>query len=187
MLKTAADAGIRHALVSNPGHIRLAKEAGMTLHGDFRLNIYNSWTADALMTLGFADLMASPELTLPQLRDLGLAPVLYGRIPLMTLEKCVIRDLYSCDICKNTEFPLLRDRKGAEFPMARAWKHRNILYNSVPVFMADRADELVRYRIAGGHFIFTDESAEQAAAIDAAYRGKAPITPPAGGIRRISK
>ena len=187
MLKAAADAGVRHALVSNPGHIRIAREAGMTLHGDFRLNIYNSWTADALMTLGFADLMASPELTLPQLRDLGLAPVLYGRIPLMTLEKCVIRDLYSCDICKNTEFPLLRDRKGAEFPMARAWKHRNILYNSVPVFMADRADELVRYRIAGGHFIFTDESAEKAAAIDAAYRGKAPITPPSGGIRRISK
>ena len=26
-----------------------------------------------------------------------------------------------------------------------------------------------------------------AAAIDAAYRGKAPITPPSGGIRRISK
>jgi len=38
----------------------------------------------------------SAELTLPQIRDLegAKAAIVYGRIPLMTLEKCVICELY---------------------------------------------------------------------------------------------
>ena len=159
MLETAKNAGIKHALVSNLGHIALAQEAGMTLHGDYRLNIYNRWTAKVLLDLGFTDLMASPELTLPQLRSLGLPAIVYGRIPLMTLEKCCIRELYSCAECAERGFLPLVDRMGAVFPLTRAWKHRNILYNSVPVYMADRKGELSA--IKGRHFIFTDEKPEK--------------------------
>ncbi len=187
MLQRAADAGVKHALVSNLGHIALAEDAGMIVHGDFRMNIFNLETVRVLRELGFADLMASPELTLPQLRDLGIAPILYGRIPLMTLEKCVIRDLYSCNECEKSDFMPLRDRRNATFPLARAWKHRNILYNSVPVFMADRKKELSDFRICGGHFIFTDESASMAAEIINAYFCDNSIAPPVGGIRRIAR
>ncbi|MBQ8551975.1 MAG: U32 family peptidase [Clostridia bacterium] len=183
MLKTAANAGIRHALVSNLGHIALAMSAGMVTHGDFRLNIFNAYTAEALLELGFADLIASPELTLPQLRDLGLPPIIYGRVPLMTLEKCVIRDLYSCDECKKRSFLPMRDRKGTDFPLTRAWRHRNIMYNSVPIFMEDKRNELIRYRIGGGHYIFTDESREE---VKALLSGK-PLPPKDGKIRRIVK
>lgn len=183
MLKLAANSGVKHALVSNLGHITLAKEAGLTLHGDFRLNVFNSYTADVLCSLGFEDIIASPELTLPQLRDLSLPPIIYGRVPLMTLEKCVIRDLYSCEECKKREFFELRDRKGISFPLSRAFEHRNIMYNSVPVFMADKKDELIKYRIVGAHYIFTDESAQFAEAMLGESTGVAPI----GGVRRISK
>ncbi len=183
MLSAAYDAGIRLALVSNIGHISMAKEAGMTVQGDFRLNIFNRYTAEALAELGFADLMASPELTLPQIRDLGLAPVVYGRIPLMTLEKCAIRDLYSCEECQKRKLLTIRDRKGTDFPITRAWKHRNIMYNSVPLYMEDKKDELCRYRIVGGHYIFTDESREYAAAL---ISGGA-LPPKNGKIRRIAK
>ncbi len=183
MLRSAAEAGIRHALVSNLGHIALARAAGMEVHGDFRLNIFNAYTVEALTELGFTDLIASPELTLPQLRDLGLPPIIYGRVPLMTLEKCVIRDLYSCDECKKRGFLPLRDRRGTDFPLSRAWKHRNIMYNSVPIFMADKQDELIRYRIEGGHYIFTDESRKTASAL---LSGKT-IPPKDGKIRRIVK
>lgn len=182
MLKRAAESGIRHALVSNVGHIRLAKEAGMTIHGDFRLNIFNGYTAEVLSKLGFTDLLASPELTLPQLRDLGLPAVIYGRIPLMTLEKCVIRDLYSCEECKKYGLLGLRDRRNAEFILTRAFDHRNILYNSVPVFMQDKQDELIRYRVVGEHFIFTHESVETAEAILSGISMTC-----RGSIRRISK
>ncbi len=183
MLKIAADSGVKHALVSNLGHIPLAREFGMQLHGDFRLNVFNGYTADVLYGLGFTDIIASPELTLPQLRDLGLPPIIYGRVPLMTLEKCVIRDLYSCEECKKREFLPLLDRKNVKFPLTRAFDHRNIMYNSVPVFMADKQDELIRYRISGAHYIFTDEGPDYATSL---LCNKIPRLPE-GGIRRIPK
>lgn len=183
MLKGAKECGIEHALVSNIGHLRLAVDIGLIPHGDFRLNVYNNYTADTLLEMGFADLMASPELTLPQLRDLGLTPIIYGRIPLMTLEKCVICDLYSCKECEKCEFLPLVDRKGVEFPLSRAYKHRNIMYNSVPTFMEDKKDELIKYRISGGHYIFTTESCEYAQKI---LINKITALPK-GAVRRISK
>ena len=182
MLRSAADSGITHALISNLGHLSLAKAAGMQIHGDFRLNIFNRWTAEVLYSLGFTDLIASPELTLPQLRDMALPPIIYGRVPLMTLEKCVMRDLYSCEECEKRKTLFLRDRKGADFPLVRTYDHRNIMYNSVPIFMSDRQDELIKYRIPGGHYIFTTEKKNEISALLSDKN----ITPPSG-IRRISK
>ena len=128
---------------------------------------------------GFQDLIASPELTLPQLRDLGLPAVVYGRLPLMTLEKCLIRDLYSCAECKKRGFLPLIDRRNAVFPVSRAYDHRNIVWNSVPIYMADRPDDLSK--LSGQHFIFTDENPEE---ITKAYKNKSrPMTQ----VRRISK
>ncbi len=188
MLKEAAASGITHALVSNIGHIAPAREYGMVPHGDFRFNVTNRYTADVLMKQGLADLIASPELTLPMLRDLHLPPVLYGRIPLMTLEKCVIRDQFGCQTCEKAEksgrMLVLKDRKGASFPLARTFDHRNLMYNSVPVYMADRPGELRAYRIAGGHFIFSDESAAQIAAVIRAHENQ---IPPDFPVRRIAK
>ncbi|MBQ8510088.1 MAG: hypothetical protein IJ493_09310 [Clostridia bacterium] len=100
----------------------------------------------------------------------------------MVLEKCVIRDLYGCKACKKSGFLPLIDRKKASFPLVRSWEHRNILYNSVPIYMADRMDELTRSRIIGGHFIFTDETPEQIRAILTAYEKGIPSRTP---IRRI--
>lgn len=170
MLSDARSAGASHALVSNLGHIALAREAGMHIHGDFRLNIYNSYAIDALMELGFESLMASPELTLPQLRDLGLPAIVYGRVPLMVLEKCLIRDLYSCEECGRRGFLGLTDRRGVRFPLIRTWKHRNLLYNSVPIYMADRRPELERAGLTAGHFIFSTETAREAGEVLEAYR-----------------
>ncbi len=182
MLAAAKAAGVIHALISNLGHISLAADAGLTPHGDFRLNITNAHTARTLTSLGFVDLIASPELTLAQLRDLGLSPILYGRVPIMTLEKCVIRDLYSCEDCRESEFLPMVDRRGVEFPLTRAWRHRNIMYNSVPFYTADRADELAAAKINGGHYIFSVETASEAASlIEAMRKGLAPT----GAFRRI--
>ncbi|MCI8387842.1 MAG: U32 family peptidase [Clostridiales bacterium] len=187
MLADAKEKGISHALVSNIGHIELAREVGMTIHGDFRLNVYNSYTVDSLLEIGFSDVIASPELTLPQLRDLGLPAVIYGRIPLMTLEKCVIRDLYSCKICSERHFLPLIDRRGVKFPLMRCFDHRNILYNSVPIYMADRQNELARAGISNVencHFIFSDESPDDVKAIINAHRNGLTTDM---NIRRISK
>lgn len=183
MLREAADNGIRHALVSNLGHLKLATDAGMVPHGDHRLNIYNRYTADALLDLGFSDLIASPELTIPQLRTLSLPFAVYGRIPLMTLQKCCIKEFYSCDECAGRGFLPLIDRRDTAFPLRRCFRHRNILYNSVPLWMCDRKSELQGCSGAA-HFIFTDEKKKEAAAVIDAWKNGSTTDKK---IRRIPK
>lgn len=150
--------GARHALVGNIGHIEPARRQGFILHGDFRLNIYNLhaqrfWEERE----GMADTILSPELTLPQIRDIGgeKAVVVYGYLPVMLLEKKVGT---GC----------LKDRTGAQFRVLSCGK-RDILLNSVPIYMADKQDLIEK---AGGyrkHFLFTSETRRDAAAAVDAY------------------
>ena len=180
MLVRARASGISHALISNIGHITLAKKHGFICHGDLRLNVYNSESADTLLSLGLQDLMLSPELSLAQSRDVDApaAVVVYGRLPLMTLERCVIED---CKACQKNSFTL-SDRKNIRFPVFREFPHRNVLYNSVPTYMADKQDELARCRLLRTHFIFTDESAKKASDIINAYKTN---RAPEDNVRRI--
>lgn len=179
MLKNAAKRGAKHALVGNVGHLSLAREVGLIPHGDFRLNVTNSEALSFLLSLGFADVLLSPELSLPQIRDLkGAADaIIYGRIPLMTLEKCVGKELGGCASCKAGNNVLI-DRRGEKFPVLRLFPHRSIIVNSRPTVMSDKGRELRAAGILGGHYIFTVESAKETARVIEDYQnGRAPAAP----------
>ena len=168
-IKRACQMGATHLLLGNLGHLSLARESGLTLHGDLRLNVTNRESLAVLQALGLADVILSPELSLPQLRDLsGGRAVVYGRVPLMVTEKCVGKELGDCAACGDGKLTLT-DRRGIRFPVLREWKHRSLIVNSVPVYMADRADDLRRARISAQHFLFTVESKKQAADVIRAY------------------
>ena len=70
MLSAAAAKGVRYALVGNLGHIELVKQAGLIPVGDFRFNVTNCESVCALEEMGINSLILSPELTLPQARDI---------------------------------------------------------------------------------------------------------------------
>ncbi len=169
MLVKAKNEGAVHALVGNVGHIALAKEAGFVLHGDFRLNIYNCFTAQLHKSV-FEDTILSPELILPQIRDIkiGKSVIVYGKLPLMTLERPV-----------KTE--VLKDRRGVSFPILHEGG-RDILINSVPTYMADYQDRLEKAGVNNIHFIFTDEGQRGSEAVIDAYLKKLPTKKE---IRRI--
>ena len=118
MLKAAYEEGARDALVGNIGHIELAKRAGFRVHGDIRLNAFNNSSVAELESIGVEDTILSPELTLPQIRDIGGASgvCVYGRLPLMITEKCVGKEIGGCEVCESGS-ALLTDRRGAEFPV----------------------------------------------------------------------
>ncbi len=176
MLKNAAKRGAKHALVGNVGHLSLALEAGLVPHGDFRLNVTNSEALSFLLSLGFADVLLSPELTLPQLRDLGGSAdaIVYGRIPLMTLEKCVGKEVGGCTACAEGKNALV-DRRGEKFPVLQLYPHRSIIVNSRPTGMSDKRRELAAAGIVGGHYIFTVETVKEIKQILSAYRTGAPL------------
>ena len=90
----------------------------------------------------------------------------------MLLEKCVIREIADCRVCAKNG-AVLTDRKGVRFPVLREGEHRNIVYNSVPTYMADRADSLREYGIRNRHFLFSVERAEEVDRVIRAYREEA--------------
>ncbi len=173
MLAKAREKGAEYALVGNLGHIVLAREAGLRLIGDLRLNVYNDQSVVALERLGFEETVASPELSLARQRDLGgrTRSVVYGRLPLMITEKCVGKEIGGCDVCESGR-ATLTDRRGVEFPVMRRPSHRSVIFNSVPIYMGDRADMLRENRISMQHFIFTVEDAREVADVIDAYKNK---------------
>ena len=162
MLSAAKQKGVHYALVGNLGHIELVKQSGLVPVGDFRFNVTNCESVCVLEEMEIHSLILSPELTLPQARDIkgDTSLIVYGRIPLMTVEKCVIREIADCDTCaKNAA--VLTDRRGVRFPVLREWEHRNVIYNSLPTSMSDRQDQLTKAGITNQHFIFSTEAPDE--------------------------
>ncbi len=183
-LEEAKRLGATDALVGNLGHISLAREFGLTLHGDLRLNIANGETAAALEELGFEDFILSPELTLPRLRDIsGRSYVaVYGRLPLMITEKCVGSEIGGCKICERGQARLV-DRMGVKFPVLRIPEHRSLIVNSLPTYILDRPRDLSDGFITRRFYIFTTESPREVDTLINAFASGAPI--PGGKCRRL--
>ena len=142
-----------------------------------------SATVKALEELGFESYILSPELTLPQIRDIGGASsvIVYGRLPLMLLEKCVIKEVSSCEECGKGKVTL-KDRRGIVFSVLREREHRNIIYNSLPTYMGDRKNALDRCGISDMHFIFSVESGKDVDEVISAFESGASLN---GAVRRI--
>ncbi len=180
-LEKAKKCGILYTLVGNIGQISLSRELGFVPVGDFRLNVTNSSSAAEYADMGVDSVVLSPELTLPQARDIGGSVIAYGRIPLMITERCFIRDSAGCDACGK--FSLV-DRLGERFPIIREYGHRNLVLNSRVTYMGDKKTELSALGLSS-HLIFTTESAEKICDINRRiFRGEAL---PDTEIRRVGK
>lgn len=183
-LEEAKKLGATDALVGNLGHIELAREFGLKLHGDLRLNITNNETTAALESLGFEDVILSPELTLPRIRDISgcTSVVVYGRLPLMVTEKCVGKELGGCKVCERGQ-ARLTDRMGISFPVLKIAEHRSLIVNSLPTYILDRPRDLTEAFITRRHYIFTVESPREVDSILSSAASGAPIA--GGKCRRL--
>jgi len=158
MLSRARAEGAVYALVSGVAQLQKVTAYGFAPMGDLRLNITSRATKERLAEYGIQDAVLSPELTLPQARDIGGRVVLYGRLPLMLLERCVMREKDGCDACGKQ--PLV-DRTGAKFPLLRTYPHRNLLFNAHPTYMGDKLDALTASGLFDYHYIFTAETPKE--------------------------
>ena len=186
--KKCAEAGAKKALITNLWQMEIAKECGFSLCGDLRLNVWNSYSAAVYERLGFESVIISPEVPLAKAAHTGAGimrgAVVYGKIPVMTLEKCIIRDMNGstlarekCKICDAKKFTYLRDRTDTAFPVAREAGHRNVIFNSVPIYMLDQDAQGLF-----SHFVFTDEKPGEVDAVIDSAKKKAP---PKGKFKRI--
>ena len=159
MQKALADAkkrGAACAMVENIGQIEIVKQAGLVPIGGMRLNVTNGHSARLLRKAGLEALFVSPELSAPKARDIGEGVLVYGRVPVMALERCVTKEQGGCEMCGKVS---LCDRMDARFPLYPTDGHRSLLFNSLPTYVCDKKKEMDM--LSPLHlFLFTDESAE---------------------------
>lgn len=152
--------GIEHLSVGNLGGVYLGRQLGFTLHGEFGLNIANEGCLQEYEKLGLADCLLSFELSLSRAKAVGgLLPrglLIYGRLPLMVTRNCPIR-LSGCRDCKG--FGTLTDRKKEVFEVRCSGRKYSEIFNSRPVYLADRMEELSGFDY--GLLYFTSEGPKQ--------------------------
>jgi putative protease len=157
--------GVRDVLVGNLGLLIAARQAGFTIHGDFGLNIYNSRSLSVCRELEMASACLSFEMTLPQIRDLSkYVPteiIVYGRLPLMVVEHCLIRNRTGQCTC-HLGATKLTDKTGAEFPIIKDGDNcRSVLLNGKKLYWLDRQEDLQKLGLWAVRLSFTTENAQE--------------------------
>lgn len=157
-------------LVSSPAAVY--KYAEKRLYGDFRLNVFNSRTAEHFSKL--QGITLSPELNLHEIRDIlkyttaQTEIIGYGHLPLMIMKNCPVRAMGKCQ--KGRQIYTLRDRKNEEFPIICSDDCRSVLLNSKPLFTADKITDLTDLKINSIRLIFTVEKFSQCGKIIDVYK-----------------
>lgn len=157
--------GVKEALVGNLGLMLPVREAGLTIRGDFGLNIYNSMSMIALQELEVKSATLSFEMTLPQIRDvsknLPTELLAYGRMPLMVTENCLIRGKSGECACHLAATKLV-DKTGAEFPVIRDGNScRSVLLNGKKLNWLDRQKDLSKLGLWAVRLYFTTENSQE--------------------------
>ena len=171
MLYKAKSRGARYALVSSLGAIALSRELGLIPIGDFRLNVTNKASAALYRSLGVLHTVLSPELSPQRAASIGGGEITYGRIPLMLTERCFVKDIYGCKACESAG---LTDRRGIFFPTLPAYRHRRIIFNSLPTYLGDKPSLMPKGKLSS-HMIFTTESGEEIQAVLTAFDEALPL------------
>lgn len=140
----------------------MSLKLGLDVCIDFNLNVVNSLSVDFFK--GADTITLSTELNLHQIEDITkrkntkFESIAYGRLPLMIMEYCPIKNLISCDrnACESGKYSL-RDRKGNFIKIVSDGFCRVKLLNSSILIMGDKIDDL---RKAGLSYIRINDTIE---------------------------
>ena len=178
LLDLAKERGCSSLAVQNIGQVGLAGKLGFTARGDFGLNVFNSRSLEELKSWGLVNACVSFELRYEQVRDLrkilDCEAIVYGRLPLMITENCLISNAgRGCPVRKGAAVPcegthVLTDRKNENFPVLPVFGCRSEIENAKTLFLADKPE----FRQCGLRFArlrFTTESARECVRIFERY------------------
>ena len=176
--------GVKDVLAGNLGLLLPARQAGMRVHGDFGLNLFNSGAVNLMRSLDLKSATLSFEMTLPQIRDVSKAVpceiFAYGRLPLMITENCLIRGRTGSCTC-NLGTGKLTDKTGADFPIIKDGdKCRSVLLNGKKLNWLDRQEDLGRLGLWAIRLYFTTENAKEVDNVLSAYENPPKFDPGSG-------
>ena len=163
--------------VGNAGHMAIVEGLPLAKRGDFGLNVFNSRAVAFWQGQGLDSVTLSFELRHQQVREirkyLPCEAIVYGRLPLMITENCMIGNAGGCRgdkrLCQGDNY--LTDRTGARFPLLGQYGCRCEVENSRVLFLADKP-EWRQAGLAYARLRFTTETPEQCDAVLRQYLGE---------------
>ena len=173
--------GVEEALIGNVGLLLPVRECGLRTRGDFGLNLFNSGSMNAARDLQLRSACLSFEMTLPQIRDVSKAVptelLIYGRLPLMVTENCLIKGKTGACTC-NAAPAKLTDKTGAQFPIIKdGGACRSVLLNGKKLYWLDRQEDLTRLGLWAKRMYFTTENPKEVDRILSDLENEAPFDP----------
>ena len=180
-LDEVSDMGIRRVLTGNLGHLPLVLSRGLEPAADFGMNAFNSRAMEQLRHLGFVSATASFELSLPQLRDLSkplpTEMIVYGRLPLMLTENCLIKNRTGACTCHAGAVKLI-DRIGEEFRVVRdCGTCRSVILNGKKLYLLDKKENVRKIGLWALRLSFTTENTGEVNGVLSAWQGGAAFEP----------
>ena len=179
LLAALRSRGVTQALINNLGLLPAVRQAGMELRGDLGLNVSNSWALKFLSRGGFKSVTASAELTAKQIAGLSKSVdtemVVYGRLPVMVTEHCIIRN--SAGRCSCATPTSMSDAFGSVYPVEKEFGCRNTVYDARKTFLADHPETYTGAGLWGLRLLFTTESPRECVQVTRRYKGESDYLP----------
>ncbi len=184
LLEAARERGCTSLCVQNLAHLRLAERLGLPARGGYGLNVFNSRSLACLRDWGLLSAALSFELRHEQIRDLAkplpCEAVVYGRLPLMVTENCLVSNAKGC-AARNLAGPCrqphwLTDRQGEKFPLYPVFGCRTEIENSKILYLADKP-EYRRCGLCYAQLRFTAEPPSVCESVFRQYEEGAPDRP----------
>ena len=136
--------GVKKVQVNEWGCLKEARKRNFEIYSGIDMNLFNSSSVKVMESLGIIRTALSPEMLIKQAGAVCgnmLELMVYGRPALMKTANCPLKGRGECGE-KSAEYALA-DRKGEKIPiMCDCNDCTAYLFNSKPVYMADKLDEI---------------------------------------------
>lgn len=161
--------GIKRIMAHTLGQVSQILDCGMEADISFRGNITNTAAMRVYEDIGCSGIYLSAELPPVAVSAMHGGASVYGKLPAMTMSKCVICQASAQKKCQRGNLggrnnnakkhrckAVLTDRMGAKFSVFSLGDCENVICNSQPYWMGDKMNFLNGASIL--HYFFTDEA-----------------------------
>lgn len=129
---------------------------------DYTCYAFNNQAAACISDYGINGVTYPVELNEKEISGLSVSNselLVYGKIPLMYSANCIDNNTSNCHK-PDGRFTEITDRKNAHLPVYTCCRYcYNIIYNSVPLYLIDKYDSIMKIRLSYLGLSFADESA----------------------------
>ncbi|MGL4738102.1 MAG: DUF3656 domain-containing U32 family peptidase [Cellulosilyticaceae bacterium] len=150
------------------GQFHDLEESGKPRDLDYMMNVFNNESVTYWKVLGAQVVTLSMELSKKEVEDFGgegIQKVVYGHVPMMTTEQCILGNYGHCQKKKAHTFYTLEDRKNAKWPLKTDCEACYMQVLSEQPIALDMSRDFEELAISDYKLQFHHESGEQVRAV----------------------